>query len=125
MLKLIFFCCKVMVFSLGVLVLGHWLQWQGQSISTHVQQQMVQMEKSVFLNEFKNGLLQVARSVQTEFQKKMHFFKNRKPAPFEEDFSRTSQTENITRAEQEQLKALIKKLNHSMPVRHSKRSGTL
>ena len=77
MLKLIGFCIRTTIFTVTVLVLGNWIEWDGRTISEHVRiatrsvTQAVQKPISTSLSAPIRAASREATQIKVEVQKKL------------------------------------------------------
>jgi hypothetical protein len=99
MLKALGFCIKVILFSILVLVLGNWVQWNGRTLSDQVRLSMAHTEDTNFIETVHGWAERI-----THDARKGHLKKPDYASPVSEE---------ISSSERQKLKALIRELNSS------------
>src|SRR5690348_13926235 len=99
MLKLLGFMIKLALFSLIVLALGNWIEWDGKTISDQIKVQMSHPAKKGMIHDIQGWAEKLTSDAREVFQKKLA--------------NESTATEDITPSEREKLRSLIHDLNHS------------
>jgi|GEM_PF-1020651 hypothetical protein len=98
MLKWYFSLIKLMIFAIIILILGVTLQWNGKSLSDHVQAEVEKAKTSNWYLSLKIWSKKITQEAYHGFQKQL---------------SQTSSPEQISDVEKDKLKNLMKELNET------------
>ncbi len=111
MIRLIFFTIKTTLYSALILVLGHLIQWNGLTLSNHVENQMYNAESGKFIRKFKRWSNQFIHQWETSKNKTNK--KTTKSQEAHSDSITTSQSnhESISKSERQKLRSLIQDIN--------------
>ncbi|MFL5813576.1 MAG: hypothetical protein ACJ763_08360 [Bdellovibrionia bacterium] len=115
---------KITLFSIFILVLGNWIQWNGRSVSDQVKTQISHAERSDFANSIRRWTGNVAHDVRNGAAHKSVRHKNesrpKEVASQETSSEETNEApadvqpmEKIHSSERQKLRALIQELNTS------------